>query len=76
MVAALYASYYPDDWADRLAEQMALLWMRRDRHAAVDDWLGWFFYEPDDPLHRAMFEASQRLVERVELAKRELPWNA
>lgn len=76
VVAALYASYYPDDWADRLAEQMALLWMRRDRHAAVDDWLGWFFYEPDDPLHRAMFEASQRLVERVELAKRELPWNA
>jgi len=49
--------------------------MRRDRHAAVDDWLGWFFYEPNDPLHRAMFEASQRLVERVELAKRELPWN-
>lgn len=75
MVASLYASYYPDDWADRLAEQMALLWMRRDRHAAIDDWLGWFFYEPDDPLHRAMFEASQRLVERVEQAKRELPWN-
>ena len=75
MVASLYASNYPDDWADRLAEQMALLWMRRDRHAAIDDWLGWFFYEPDDPLHRAMFEASQRLVERVEQAKRELPWN-
>lgn len=75
MVASLYASYYPDDWADRLAEQMALLWMRRDRHAAVDDWLGWFFYEPDDPLHRAMYEASQRLVERVEQAKRDVPWN-
>lgn len=69
MVAALYKSYYPDDWPDRLAEQMALLWMRRDREAAVDDFVGWFFYEPEDQFHRIMFEAGQRLVERVQSAK-------
>lgn len=68
-VAAMYQSYYGDEWADRLAEQMSLLWMRRDREAAVDDFVGWFFYEPTDPLHRAMYEASQRLVDRVNAAR-------
>lgn len=76
MCAALYKTYYGEDWADRLAEQMALLWMRRDREAAVDDFVGWFFYEPKDPFHRQMFEAGQRLVERVKKAKEDLPWNA
>lgn len=72
IVAALYASFYPDEWADRLAEQMGLLWMRRDREAAVDDFAGWFFYERNDPLHAAMHAASCRLADRVQHAKDEV----
>jgi DNA polymerase-1 len=34
-----YAVFYKDDWADRLVEQMALLWMRLDRDAKVDDFI-------------------------------------
>lgn len=37
IVAALYRTYYGDGWADALVEQMALLWMRLDKDAAVDN---------------------------------------
>lgn len=72
IVAALYRTYYKDDWADRLVEQLGLLWMRRDINAEVDDFVGWFFYERNDPIHAAMFAASQRMVERVRQAKAEV----
>jgi len=72
VVAALYASYYGEDWPDRLAEQMALLWMRRDQAAAVDDFVGWFFYERELGLHSRMFYAGQCLTTRVAQAKQEV----
>lgn len=71
-VAALYASFYPGDWADMLAEQMALLWMRRDRGADIDDYSGWFFFERSNPLHCQMHSAACRLVDRVNKAKQEV----
>lgn len=71
-VAALYRTYYKDEWPDRLCEQLGLLWMRRDKEATVDDFVGWFFYERNNPLHAAMWEASRRMVDRVEAAKAEV----
>lgn len=41
IVGALYRTYYPDDWQLQLAEQMSLLWMRRDKTAEIDDVLRW-----------------------------------
>lgn len=40
VVAGLYRGYYGPgfDWADRLAEQCTLLWMRTDRGASINDW--------------------------------------
>lgn len=72
IVAGLYHSYYGDDWPDRLAEQLGLLWMRRDKDATVDDWCGWFFYERNNPIHSKMFQAAQRLATRVQAAKDEV----
>lgn len=39
VVAKHYAHFYKEDWADRLVEQMALLWMRQDKDAYLCDYL-------------------------------------
>lgn len=39
IVAAHYKLYYGQAWADRFAEQAALLWMRPDNAASVSSWL-------------------------------------
>lgn len=39
IVAGLYKTYYGGGWADRFAEQAALLWMRPDNEASVSSWL-------------------------------------
>lgn len=64
-VAALYRTYYQDEWPERLAEQMALLWMRRGRDAEVDDVL-WHIELPD-----IMAGAFMDLKARVAQAKKE-----
>ena len=70
LVSSLYHSYYGEvDWADYLVEQMSLLWMRRDKEGSIDDARGWFFFEPTNPLHRAGYDAFDRLVARVQAAK-------
>lgn len=67
VVGALYRTYYGDLWADALAEQMALLWMRRDAKAEIDDCLRYMgpFVE------QAMQPAFDRLIARVNQMKAE-----
>ena len=38
-VSGLYASFYKEEWPERFAEQAALLWMRTDQRAELDDFL-------------------------------------
>jgi len=67
VVGALYRTYYGDGWPDALAEQMALLWMRRDATAEIDDclrYLGPF-------VERTMQPAFNRLMARVTQMKQE-----
>lgn len=76
-VAALYASYYQKEWADALAEQMGLLWMRRDRDAEVTDVLRWVDFstannEAQNAAIQAIAEGVTRLAVRVQQAKAEV----
>lgn len=60
VVQDLYKAHYgAEDWADRLAEQAALLWLRLDRPARVNDWLQMF------PGDEEMRRAADRLVQRL-----------
>lgn len=67
LVAALYRTKYGELWADALAEQMALLWMRRDKHAALDDCLRWL----GPTVAEYMQPAFDRLIGRVDQLKKE-----
>ena len=64
-VGALYRTAYGDEWPDRLAEQMALLWMRRDAGAALDDCLSWL----GPVVAQVMQPAFDRLAERISQMK-------
>lgn len=75
MCASLYKTWYAEDWADQLVEQMALLWMRRDKQAAIDDAARWFCTDITCPVQVACHQAFERLVERVNKAKEDLPWS-
>lgn len=67
VVGALYRTYYGEQWPDRLAEQMSLLWMRRDASATADDCLTYL-----GPLvQQAMRPAFERLKLRVQRMKQE-----
>lgn len=67
-VALYYRDFYGGDWADRYVEQAALLWMRCDTHAAVTDFVDHKGHSriayPSD-----IYDAAQRLQERVTLAR-------
>lgn len=65
IVGALYMSHYRLEWSDALAEQMALLWMRRDKNAEVDDCLRHLGEE----VEAAMQPAFDRLVDRINSTK-------
>lgn len=72
VAAELYKQYYgydDDVWADRMVEQMSLLWMRRYAEGAVDDFVGWMVYERNNPTHVKLFDAAARMVTRVKEAK-------
>lgn len=62
IVSALYKSYYTD-WADRMAEQAGLLWLRTDAEASIKN-IGSIF--PPDPEFTAALDRLQTRVE-VEL---------
>jgi len=68
LVGALYRTAYPDEWQDRLAEQMCLLWMRRGSTAALDDCLDWL----GPVVEKFMRPAFNRLEQRLAAAKQEL----
>ena len=72
-VAALYRTYYNERWPDQLAEQMALLWIRRDKFAELDDCLEWVLGDlKDSDVYMCMWHAFNRLSTRVKNAKAEV----
>lgn len=65
IVCKHYAQHYRELWAERLVEQMGLLWMRTDKDACIDDYMQmipkehkWF-----DPLRRATDQLLARVKE-------------
>lgn len=64
-IGALYRTTYGDQWPDALAEQMSLLWMRRDANAELDDCLRWL----GPVVSKVMQPAFDRLAERIQSLK-------
>lgn len=64
IVCKHYAHFYKEDWADRFAEQAALLWMREDKDAAINNWLTKI--PSDSPQLPQLREAAGRLTDRVQ----------
>ncbi|WYW02937.1 RNaseH [Pseudomonas phage vB_PpuP-ErraM] len=73
-VGALYRTTYGENWPDALAEQMALLWMRRDASGSLDDCLTWL----GPVVQKNMRPAFDKLIARVNADKAAveglLPW--
>lgn len=61
VIKTFYKSYYSKDWADRVAEQASLLWLRRDRSAGLLN-----FYSVMKSGDPELIEACKRLRTRVE----------
>lgn len=64
VVSQGYIQHYGEEWADRLVEQAALLWLRRDREASVTNYLG-FLPGLGHPNVAEVAQASIRLNERI-----------
>lgn len=70
-VAYWYEDSYGPTWADKFAENAALLWMRRDRGGRADDWLSTI---PETHVnYPRMVEAAQALMARIKKAYDEVP---
>lgn len=74
LVAGYYQSYYKDDWADRLAEQAALLWLRTRFDAPVADMMynDCIFPKNPTPVKRELVHAFGRLTKRVKEQRAEI----
>lgn len=66
-----YLAYWGDEWADRFAEQAALLWIRRGRHAELNEWLGYMPAINHAPYVQELADAAKRQAERVNKLKEE-----
>lgn len=66
LVAKHYAGFYQETWAERLVEQMALLWMRQDKEAEVLDFMR--VVPKDSPYREALANAAIDLDTRVKEA--------
>lgn len=66
VVCRHYAHYYREAWADRLVEQMGLLWMRGDKEGEITNFLT--IIPADTPWTDPVVEAAQRLRQRVQEA--------
>jgi hypothetical protein len=64
VVCKHYAHFYKEDWADRLVEQMGLLWMRTDKNAEITDFLT--VVPGGNKFHSHVTEAAARLTARVQ----------
>lgn len=64
IVCKHYAHLYKEDWPTRLVEQMALLWMRTDKDAAVDDFMS--VIPTGNKFHKYVAQAANELVVRVQ----------
>lgn len=63
VVSELYQGFYEDEWADRMAEQAVLLWMRQDKVASLHDWLT--VVPPTSIDQPALVAATDRIAEAV-----------
>lgn len=72
VVAGLYHTTYGADWANRLAEQMLLLWLRRDSRASFGDCMRHLDIEHEG-LRLVLIQAIQRIEQRVKEMKESLP---
>lgn len=63
VVCKHYAHLYREGWQDKLVEQMALLWMRTDKDACVDDFLT--VLPREHKWFPSIKDAADRLVARV-----------
>lgn len=74
LVAEYYQSYYKDDWADRLVEQAALLWLRTRFDAPVADFMydDCLFPKNPTPVKREVIQALGRLTKRVKEQRAEI----
>jgi DNA polymerase-1 len=66
VVSRGYQGCYDETWEDRLVEQAALLWMRRDDKASIGDFLSLGCFSP------GVIRATNRLVQRVQEADAEI----
>lgn len=69
-VARAYLGYYGDTWAERFAEQAALLWMRRDAQATPHDFVR--YINPTLAGYAKVAQAALALSQRVEVARAEV----
>lgn len=66
-----YAQYWGVKWPTALVEQMALLWMRTDKDALIDDFMK--MIPTDSVYHKNVAEAAAVLVARVKEAQDATP---
>lgn len=71
VVCKHYAACYAELWPTRLVEQMALLWMREDQHAMIDNFMT--IIPPDHKWHGLVRKAADELVARVQKTIDETP---
>lgn len=68
VVSELYYSFYGEDehydWADALAEQAVLLWMREDKKASIFDWLR--VVPPEHPNYPALVRGTETIKRRID----------
>lgn len=64
VVCKHYAHFYQESWSTRLVEQMALLWMRTDKDAAITDFLT--VVPTGNKFHPHVAEAAKELAARVQ----------
>lgn len=70
IVSEHYSAYYKEEWADRMAEQATLLWMRTGRTASVLDWLQVLAEGPSkEDLERATRKIHHKIKEEVRRAE-------
>lgn len=70
VVVPLYQGYYQESWAERLAEQAILLWMRDDMKADIQNWLD--HIPCDHPAWEPLNVATCDIIDRVEAARQEV----
>ena len=70
-----YRAWWGDaEWADRFAEQAALLWIRRSQRAELNEWLDYMPSINHAPYVQELTDAAKRQADRVNKLKEEAAW--